>query len=514
VNEEPDVLVVGAGPTGLSLALQLHATGARVLVIDRRDNPFRPSRALVLHPRTLEVLHPLGMADALVERGEVAASAVLHVGDRAVDVALSDTGIGDSAYPHLLFLRQAEVETALREELARLEVPLLWDHELVRLAQDATGVRAVVTTGVQAPLEVRARYLVGCDGSGSTVRKLLGIGYDGGSYRESVLLADVDVCSELPAGQAHVFVGARGLAFLFAVGELAEWRLLAARTVDQPQPTAQPTRTDVQRLLDEFTSGRVTVSHLAWVDDLPMQHRLASRYRSGRVFLCGDAAHVHSPAAAQGMNTGIQDACNLGWKLALAVRGAIAAEPLLDSYEEERRPAARRGILMTSLAFWGEAADRLPLRLLRGRVAPLVAPAVPHLLSRPRLLSPGMRVLTGLHLHYRHSSVMLEGSPRPRRGPRPGERMPDATVRHEGREVRLHALMARPGFHLVVYGEGADDELADLDPELLRVLTVTSAGDERAHFLVRPDGYVAYRAAGVDLAGVRGVLQTWLPAVG
>jgi 2-polyprenyl-6-methoxyphenol hydroxylase-like FAD-dependent oxidoreductase len=513
VTDEPDVLVVGGGPTGLSLALQLVAWGVRVRVIDRRDEAFRPSRAMVVQPRTLEVLHPVGVGSALVDRGEQGARAVLHVGTREIDVGLSDTGIADSPYPRLLFIRQAEVESVLRDELIRRGVAVEWGHELADIAQDPAVARATVS-GPEGSTEVRAHYIAGCDGAASTVRRCAGIPYDGGAYRESVLMADVEVDGGLSGSQAHAFVGEHGILFLFTGGELAGWRLIAARSTGEGGTLSAPERDDVQRLADRLTDGRVALSDVAWAEDVAMQHRLARRFRHGRVFLCGDAAHVHSPAAAQGMNTGIQDACNLGWKLALAAKGAAGAEELLTSYEDERRPVARRGILLTSLAFWGEAADSLPIRIVRGPVAGLLAPLVlPVALGHPRLLAPFLRLLMGLRWHYRHSALSQEGVPSTDIGPRPGDRMPDSVLEQDGRQLRLHDATARPAMHLLLYGGPSDWPTAHaLRAHATELQSLRISGRGVGQVLVRPDGYVAYRAGGTDLTDVLELVSRWLPA--
>jgi 2-polyprenyl-6-methoxyphenol hydroxylase-like FAD-dependent oxidoreductase len=469
---------------------------------------------MVVQPRTLEVLHPLGVGPALVGRGEQGARAVLHLGTRQIDVGLSDTGITDSPYPRILFIRQAEVESVLRDELSRRGTRVEWGYQLVDIAQDPAGVRATVI-GPDGSAEVRARYLAGCDGASSSVRRSAGIEYDGGAYGESVLMADVEVDGDLSGSQAHAFVGGHGILFLFTGGELASWRLVAARSTRDGGILPAPGRDDVQRLADRLTDGRVALSEVAWAEDVAMQHRLARRFRHGRLFLCGDAAHVHSPAAAQGMNTGIQDACNLGWKLALATRGVAGAEELLASYEEERRPVARRGILLTSLAFWGEAADSLPFRIVRGPVAGSLAPLVlPVALRRPRLLAPFMRLLTGLRWQYRQSSLSHEGKPSTDIGPHPGERMPDRLLEQDGHQVWLHDAMARPAMHLLLYGDASDWPTADalrMHTPALQTLRITGRGVGQV--LVRPDGYVAYRAGGTDLTDVLELVSSWLPPV-
>lgn len=529
-----DVLVVGAGPAGLALALQATSHGARVAVVDRRPDHARPSRAMVVQPRTLEVLKPIGAADALRHEGTTGMRATLHFGSRDVPVALGDLGIGDSPYPHLLFVRQAQVEAVLRERLRERGVDVHWGQELLSFDQDAGGVSATVATA-GGPAVVRCRYLAGCDGADSTVRRLLRVPFRGGGYRQSVLLADVEVAGAPPADQAHVYVGGRGLLFLFAGGERAPWRLIAGSRGrrEAATPAETPVETpvdaeDVQKTVAALAPGRVAVTKVAWAAEIPLQHRLADSYRHGRAFLCGDAAHVHSPAGAQGMNTGIQDACNLGWKLALAARGAPRPDALLDSYQAERRPVARCGIAWTTLAWWGEVGGGRPAQAVRWWLAPRLAPM---LAEHIRWMSAGVRLFTGLSVRYPPGRA---AACRPRTpGPvRDGDRMPDAPLAGDGGVRRLHDYLAEPAFHAVLYGDSGSwhglDLLRAVGP-WLRVVTVAPGeppagirdayGDLRrvlrrgppVQYLVRPDGYVAFHAEGSDLRPLAAEAARWLP---
>ncbi len=387
-----EVLVVGAGPTGLALALHAHALGSRVRLVDRRTAP-RPSRALVLHPRTLEQLRPLGVLDALRERSLDDPAALVHLGTRTVRVRLEDLRIGDRPEAHPWMIRQQDVEDVLAEALARRGVPVERGTALEHLAVGRDGARALLR-GPGGEERVDARWVVGCDGVESTVRTLAGIPVASRPYRQEVLLADVDLATDpagvhgadLEPGVAHVAAARSGLLFVFALGERAPWRVLATRGPTGAGRHSPPDRDELQQLLD--ASGlRVRVGPVAWSDRLRLARRLAQAYRQGPVFLAGDAAHSHSPAAAQGMNLGLQDAAALGWRLALA-GSARQPEVLLDSYEAERRPVARASITLTDLVFWVESSPAGVAALLRGVVAPLAAPLMPALLHRRELTTP------------------------------------------------------------------------------------------------------------------------------
>ncbi len=505
-----DVLVVGAGPTGLTLALQAHDHGARVRIIERRGEAFRPSRALILHPRTLEALRPLGVTDALLARADVAPEGYLRLGSRVVRARLADLALPDTAFPHLSLVRQMDVETALAQALADRGIEVERGVELVTVRDGP--VRAEATLRTESGFEhVACDFVAGCDGPESMVRRSAGIGWYGGVYRQEVVLADVELDAELAPGVAHVVAGRQGLVFVFALGERATWRLLATVPAMRDQaPFGQPgpgvTRSELQALLDEAgLDARIT--KLVWSGRYRLQHRLAARMRHGRLFLVGDAAHAFSPATGQGMNTGIQDASNLGWKLAFAPTAADC-ESLLDSYDRERRPVARATLALTRVAFWLEASTDPVAALLRSVVAPLGAPAAPALLSQRWLVAEGIRWMSGLRIAYVDSPLSRDGTPRLGGDPRPGRRLPDTTVTADGRRVRLHSLLARPGIHVLLRRDAEDLERTALGAYVVvhRLTSEPGAG----LVAVRPDGYVGFRCGRADA----GQLSAWLAHIG
>ena len=451
-----DVLVVGAGPTGLALALQAHDHGAIVRVIERRVEQFRPSHALIVHPRTLEVLRPLGVTDALLDRGDIAPSVRLHLGDREIPAKLGDFALDGTAFPYLVFEAQAAVEAVLSDALAARGVEVERGAEFVGLHDERDGVVARVRCAGADELIV-CHYVAACDGSNSTVRQSAGVGWQGGSYRQEVVLADIELEGQLVPGVADVVAGRNGVLFLFAAGEQATWRLLATRAlgrVDRPSHgTDDPVPVlELQALVEGAGLGACVVA-VAWSERLYLQHRVADRYRSGPLFLVGDAAHVHSPAGGQGMNTGIQDATNLGWKLGFAASNPKAPHArfdALDSYEIERRRVARRVVGLTHALFWAEASNDAVASFLRSSLVPIGAPLVPFLLRRHHLIGGAVRILSQFAVHYRSSPLSVEGTPRGTRGARPGERLPDETVSVEGRLCRVHELLGRPGVHVLL----------------------------------------------------------------
>ena len=506
-----NILVAGAGPAGLALALQAHVHGAAVRIVDRRPQVFRPSRALIMHARTLEVLRPLGVTQALLARADTAPAVDLHLGGRVVRASLGDLALPDTAFPHLSLVRQMDVERVLTRALADRGISVERGTELAGVRDGRDGVMAVL----RSPAEVEEAcfgFVAGCDGPASTVRSQARIGWHGRSYPVEVVLADVELDGEFAGGAAQVVAGWAGLVFLFRLGERAAWRLLATRPVGPgPLPFGQlgppVPAPELQALVDQAGMG-ARISGLAWSARVGLQHRVAGRFRCGRLFLAGDAAHAYSPATGQGMNAAIQDAANLGWKLAFAASQPAGSAVLLGSYDTERRPVARQVLAMTHLAFWGEAATgRLP-SLLRGTLAPLAAPLVPVVLGRRRLVAEGIRVLSQLRVSYRGSPLSVEGTPWPRGGPRAGDRLPDTTVVSAGRAIRLHELLARPGVHVLL---GRDAGWPGTPPPgtLVHIHRLTSVPG-RSLIAVRPDGYIGLRSQVAEATQ----LNVWLARIG
>jgi 2-polyprenyl-6-methoxyphenol hydroxylase-like FAD-dependent oxidoreductase len=504
-----DILVAGAGPAGLTVALQAHDHGAQVRIIDRRPEAWRPSRALIMHARTLEVLRPLGVTEALLDRADIAPRADLHLGRRVLHARLADLALPDTAFPHLTLIRQMDVEMVLAQALADRGVEVERGTELVGTCEGPDGVRATLRTPRHIE-QASFGYVAGCDGPASTVRAQAGIGWPGRAYPVEIVLADAELDTDL-GGSAHVVAGRDGLVFAFRLGEQATWRLLATRPggADPPlfgQPGLPVPAIELQSLLDRAGLD-VHITDLAWSARVSVQRRVAERFRSGRLFLVGDAAHAYSPATGQGMNAAIQDAANLGWKLAFA--GSQSASPaLLDSYDSERRPVAHEVLAMTHLAFWGEAFPGRLSSALRGTLMPRVAPLVPALLSRRGLLAQGIRLTSQLGVSYRRSPLSVEGIPTPRSGPRAGDRLPDRTVTVGGRIGRLHNLLACPGVHIVLGQDAqAPDTARSLRPVHVHRLTSTPG---HGLIAVRPDGYIGYRCRTADARQ----FAEWLKLIG
>ena len=532
---DADVLVVGAGPTGLSLAAQLSAFGATVRLVDRQPERVHESRALAMQPRSLEVLRGLGVAQTLIERGNDAVQLRMHFGKRVVGMQLFDVGLDDTAYPFLLFISQAETEAILNEHLAARGVLVERGVELVAFSTSAEEVTCTLRDADGRTERAHCRYLVGCDGAHSTVREGAGIAFEGGTYPQTFVLADLEADGDLEPQAAHAFLGDQGILLFFPLGTPATWRIVGMRPSkdvhERGQETEQLPLEELQRICDDFTGGSVRLRDPVWLTYFRLHHRQAARYRSGRIFLAGDAAHVHSPAGAQGMNTGIQDAWNLGWKLALVARG-VADPALLDSYEPERLPVGRFVLRFTDRASSIATSESAVVRTMRTQIAPLL---LPLLLRLRRGRTFGFRTIAQLAISYRSSPAVQEDPSAPRIGPKAGDRLPDFRIIADGRESWLHDALAAPAFHLLLCGPAADwpaDQLVAMQerygPHLVvhrltrepgpGILldpsgkTLARLGAQQAvQYLVRPDGHIGFRSGGRGTLATARYLDRWLP---
>ena len=496
---DTDVLIVGAGPTGLMLANQLARRGVRVLIVEKNSGPSLQTRALGVQARTLEIYSHLGIAENAVALGKPAHGAQMwSQGRRTAHVPLIDAGSDLSPYPYLLVLGQDDNERLLGDRLRAQGVSVEWNTRLESLDAHPDHVVATLALADGGMRTVKARWVAGCDGSRSRVRELNGIDFVGAAYEHVFYVADVQATGEMVADEVNVFLWRDGFHLFFPLRGENHWRVVG---ILPPELRHRDDIgfDDVLASLYRETELNVAFDECRWFSTYRIHHRRAERFRAGRCFLLGDAAHVHSPVGAQGMNTGLQDAYNLGWKLALVARGQ-ADESLLQSYEEERIPVAKRLLDTTDRGFRLVVSDNPLAGILRTQViARIAARAMRH----KGLQAAAFRTISQIGVNYRGCGATAAPSAMPKGSPRAGDRFPwlRLLMRRDGVVEDLFQHLPDTQFHLLVFGQPAPHSPV---PGLEGVVHIHAIPDcpenhvvleragvpRRSYFLLRPDGYV------------------------
>ncbi|HEY7056381.1 MAG TPA: FAD-dependent monooxygenase [Vicinamibacterales bacterium] len=501
-----DVLIVGAGPTGLVLALWLTRLGVRVRILDKTVQPGTTSRALVIHARTLELYSQVGLAPEVVEQGRKMLVANMWVaGQQAARAVLGDIGAGLSPFPYALILAQDEHERLLIDHLSKAGIRVERQTELVDFAEEAGRVVVRLRRPDSTVETCAASYLAGCDGAHSTVRDGLGIGFPGGTYSHLFYVADVEARGATANGELHVAMDTTDFLVVFPLKADGRARLIGTVRESATQSHDDLTWNDVSKRVIEWI--RIDVRRVNWFSTYRVHHRVADQFRKGRAFLLGDAGHIHSPVGGQGMNTGIGDAINLAWKLA-AVVYRRAPEWILETYEPERIAFARRLVATTDRAFTAVTSDGMIARTLRLHVAPTL---IQRLFALKTVRQYMFRTVSQTLIDYRESRLS-EGQAGTVHG---GDRLPWVTPDPGADAMGNFAPLASSAWQVHVYGETTADlgsacEQRQLSLHPFPWTTATArAGLRRdAAYLVRPDGYVAL----ADPAGNAKAITSFLDA--
>lgn len=513
---DTDVLIVGAGPTGLMLALQLARRGVRVSIIDRHSGPAQQSRALGVQARTLEIYAKLGLAEPAIDLGKIGTGANLWANGRRMGrVPLGDAGKTVTPYPYILVLGQDDNELLMGERLRELGVDVQWNTELVALEQDAHRVHALLKQADGSTRELSASWVGGCDGARSPVRNLCGIDFPGAPYEHVFFVADTESMGDMTPNEVNVYLWRSGFHLFFPMRGENRWRIVG---IVPPELRGRDDLAleSVAATLQQEAGANLRIRSCDWFSTYRIHHRRAERFRHGRCFLLGDAAHVHSPVGAQGMNTGLQDAYNLGWKLALVVNGQADAD-LLDSYEAERIPVAQRLLGSTDQMFRLIVSDNPLAGLFRTQIAARIARIAMRWGPMQRL---AFRTVSQTSIHYRDSRLSKQICVLPHDAPHPGDRFPwlKLRLRENGHVHDLYQWLDDTRCHLLVFGQSLpSDELRSFGgllqmheiPELPENDAARAAANlpRRSFYLLRPDGHIGLCGERLDPAAISRYLE-------
>ena len=482
---QTDVLIIGAGPTGLVLALWLARLGVRVRIVDKTAEPGTTSRALAVQARTLELYQQLDLTEAVVARGHRVPAVNLWVkGEAVARLPFERVGSNLTPYPFLHIFPQDQHERLLIERLGAFGVEVERRTELVNFTNRENGITARLHGPGGQQVDCEAKYIAGCDGARSTVREAIGTRFPGGTYRQVFYVADVEAAGPAANGELHVDLDEADFLGVFPLAGEGKARLIGTVRDERADRADTLTFKDVSdRAINHL---KVQVNKVNWFSTYHVHHRVTQHFRKGRAFLLGDAAHIHSPAGGQGMNTGIGDAINLAWKLAAVVAGR-APDQLLDSYEAERIGFARRLVATTDRVFSFATSEGRLADFLRTRVAPLL---IPRVIAFEPVREFMFRTVSQIMLNYRNGPLS-RGTAGHVHG---GDRLPWARV--DGADN--FATLATLDWQVHVYG-AAKAELAAWCAAQNVPLHVFDwrpahemAGLGRdALYLLRPDTYVA-----------------------
>jgi len=507
---DTDVLIVGAGPTGLMLANQLGRRGIRALIIDRHAGPPRETRALGVQARTLEIYQKLGIVDRAHELGKIGAGANMWAnGKRKGRIPLGDSGKNVSPYPYILILGQDDNERIMGERLRDWGVSVTWNTALTGIEQKPDHVVATLKSTDGSTRAITATWVAGCDGARSAVRELNGITFPGAPYEHVFFVADVVMTGTMVPDEVNIYLWRSGFHLFFPMRGQDHWRIVG---IVPPELRGKESLTfdDVVPSVRGEAGSELSFQSCSWFSTYRIHHRAASHFRDRRCFLLGDAAHIHSPVGAQGMNTGLQDAYNLAWKLALVLQGKANAS-LLDSYEAERIPVAQRLLHTTDRGFKLIVSDSPIAGLFRTQVLARIAAFA---MSRKRIQHYAFRVVSQTGIDYRKSALSVSHDALPETAPQAGDRFPWLKLKRriDGPVEDLYQTLDDLRFRLFVFGQPAPRE-ASAFGDLFDTLAVPSdpANDtelsragipQPSFYLVRPDGYIGLCGTTIDADAV------------
>jgi 2-polyprenyl-6-methoxyphenol hydroxylase-like FAD-dependent oxidoreductase len=493
-----DVVIIGAGPTGLSLACQFVRYGIDFVIIERNEGITPYSKAIGVHARTLEIYEQIGLAQKAIEQGAIAGKGrLLAGGEVRGELDFSNIGQGLSPYPYVLLLEQSKNERLLYEYLQSRRKEVLWKTELESFFQTEVGITAQVKTTEGAYQTIDAKYLVGCDGAKSTVRDALGLEFQGSTFERVFYVADAQVDWKFSHDALHICLSKDSLLVFFPLKGEKRYRIVGTFPEEFAKEEGDILYEEIEHRIKEEAQLELDIHDVDWFSTYKVHTRHVSKFSEGRCFLAGDAAHIHSPAGAQGMNTGIQDGYNLAWKMALILKSKTD-EKLLKTYNEERLENAKNLLQTTDRMFQFAAGSEWFLAFLRTNVLPSVAKYILSLDTVKNFIFP---LLSQIGINYRHGSMSQHAGDENFKV-KAGDRMPHFLVDGKSIYDNLH----QPKFHWLVFSNTQSDfqmlkteierqyaELVDfsaipLYPQVAEVFGT----DKSFNVLLRPDNYIGF----------------------
>jgi 2-polyprenyl-6-methoxyphenol hydroxylase-like FAD-dependent oxidoreductase len=449
------VLIAGAGPTGLMMACQLARFGIDFIIIDKNPGPSEKSKALAVQARSLEIYEQMGIAGKAIEQGHKSKGANLVVkGKKIQRIPFGDIGKQFSAYPFLHILEQNKNESLLIEYLGQKNISVKWNTELVNFSQSEKEVKVMVKIKNEQQ-EIIADWLIGADGGKSPVRHLLNLKFEGDTYENIFYVADTRVEWDLGYNELLGYLSQKTLTAFFPMKGEKRFRLVGILP-EQFQDEENVTFSDIESVIKNSIETKIDFSDTKWFSVYRLHHRCVSHFRGGRCFLAGDAAHIHSPAGGQGMNTGLQDTYNLAWKLALVIK-KIAGENLLDSYNEERLPLAKRLVKTTDRVFAFGVSRNAFTRFVRLNIFPVF---IRWLMSKKFFQRISFKNVSQIAIHYRKSFLSKSQLQNPSSEFKAGDRVPYCFIFSEElkKTVSLHELLKEPAFHILIFSKNNSEK--------------------------------------------------------
>jgi 2-polyprenyl-6-methoxyphenol hydroxylase-like FAD-dependent oxidoreductase len=502
-----DVLIIGAGPTGLALACQLIRYGIDFVVIDKKETTTPHSKAIGVQARTLEIYEQIGLADKLIELGALAEKARMFVGGKVRgEVEFRDIGMGMSPYPYVLIVEQGKHETLLYDFIKSRGQDVRWQNEIENFSQDSGGVNANVKNSTGGTETIEAKYLVGCDGAKSLVRNALGLTFEGSTFERLFYVADVRIDWAFGHDALQVFLMRNSLIAFFPMSGEKQYRIVGTFPQEFEKEEGDVLYEEIEERIKLDADIELDITHVNWFSTYKVHTRHVNKFIEGRCFLAGDSAHIHTPAGAQGMNTGIQDAYNLAWKLALVLNGKVD-EKLFESYNSERLENAHN-LMQTTDTFFNLVASPNPfLVFVRMYIFPYLANIAFNLDAIKRFVFPR---ISQIAINYRSSVLSKNGGSFKIKA---GDRMPYFEIEGESIYNRLH----EPKCHLLIFSDGSSS-MPDLTDDLGGLADVHSfplfpnvakifGASQTFTVLLRPDNYIGYIGADSSVDGVKNYLH-------